>query len=124
MTIADPIAPELLRTQLEAIGQEAGAAVEQAATGPTTKLREGSQVLPLACCVGVMVAVRVAPAGTSPTTLAVALKLRSGCTSTTPTLTGPSPKICRIRAPLNLMLPCISTPAAAICPKRARTGAG
>lgn len=32
--IADPIAPELLRTQLEAIGQEAGAAVEQTAISP------------------------------------------------------------------------------------------
>lgn len=31
---ADPIAPELLRTQLEAIGQEAGAAVEQTAISP------------------------------------------------------------------------------------------
>ena len=33
-SIADPIAPELLRTQLEAIGQEAGAAVEQTAISP------------------------------------------------------------------------------------------
>src|SRR5579864_609029 len=30
----DPIAPELLRTRLEAIGQEAGAAVEQTAISP------------------------------------------------------------------------------------------
>ncbi len=34
MILADPIAPELLRTQLEAIGQEAGAAVEQTAISP------------------------------------------------------------------------------------------
>ena len=30
----DPIAPEILRTRLEAIGQEAGAAVEQTAISP------------------------------------------------------------------------------------------
>ena len=46
------------------------------------------------------------------------------CTSATATLTGPSPKICSTSAPLNLMLACISTPAAAISPSSRRTGAG
>jgi hypothetical protein len=36
-----------------------------------------------------------APAPTSPTTLAVLRNDRSGCTSATASLTGPSPKICR-----------------------------
>ena len=42
--------------------------------------------------------------------------------SATASLTGPSPKICRISEPLNLMLDCISTPAATISPSRACTG--
>ena len=62
--------------------------------------------------------------GTSPTTLAVARNARSGCTSATASLTGPSPNTCRISAPLNLMLACISAPAAAISPSSARTGGG
>ena len=48
-----------------------------------------------------------APVGTSPTTLAVARKPRSGCASATASLTGPSPNTCRISAPSNLMLACI-----------------
>lgn len=43
---------------------------------------------------------------------------RSDCTSATASLTGPSPKTCRTSAPLNLMLDCMSTPAAAISPSR------
>src|SRR4051812_12069114 len=60
----------------------------------------------------------------SPTTLAVARRARSCCTSTTATLTGPSPKIWSTSAPLNLMFDCISTPAAAISPSSSATGGG
>ncbi len=62
--------------------------------------------------------------GTSPTTLAVVRKLRSGCTSATASFTGPSPNTCSTSAPLNLMLDCISAPAAAIWPSSERTGGG
>ena len=51
---------------------------------------------------------------TSPCTVAVARNPKSGCTSTTDNLTGPSPKICSTKAPLNLMLACIKTAAADI----------
>ena len=61
---------------------------------------------------------------TSPLTVAVARKAKSLCTSTTASLTGPSPNICTISEPLNLMLDCISTPAAAISPSSSLTGAG
>lgn len=67
---------------------------------------------------------RRAPSGTSPFTEAVARRLRSDCTSATASLTGPSPKTCSTSAPLNLMLDCISTPAAAISPNSSRTGGG
>ena len=67
---------------------------------------------------------KVALSATSPTWVQVARRLKSGCTSTTPNFTGPSPKICSTKAPLNLMLPCINTPAAAISPSNWRTGAG
>jgi len=56
---------------------------------------------------------RRASAGSSPVTEAVARRLRSDCTSATASFTGPSPKICSTSAPLNLMLDCISAPAAA-----------
>ncbi|MNV75070.1 hypothetical protein D3C71_1683340 [compost metagenome] len=67
---------------------------------------------------------RWAPSATgwSLRTVAVARTLRSGWTSVTASLTGPSPNTCMTKAPLNLMFDCISTPAAAISPSSACTG--
>ena len=45
-------------------------------------------------------------------------------TSATASLTGPSPKTCRIRAPSNFRFACIRQLAAAISPSKARTGSG
>ena len=64
------------------------------------------------------------PADTAPTTVAVARRRKSLCTSATATLTGPSPKICITSAPSNLMLPCISTAAAVISPSISATAGG
>ena len=73
---------------------------------------------------GLTICDRLASSATSPRKVAVARRLKSACTSTTANFTGPSPMICNTKAPLNLMLDCISAAAAVISPSKCLTGAG